>query len=267
MSEFDQTVEDQAPRDPARMYNIITAAMLAFTVIACCAIVTMAVTWPRTPSINRGADIPTLVPGVPTFTPRAADPTLNPTWTATQPEVNVTTQVPEATTPAPGDTAQPTDTPTPTGTPMSTETGTATETGQPTNTAEPQAATATNTRAPFDYVLRNGQITYTKNFANSAECNWAGIAGTVIDINGQHQTGLLVHVYGAGIDERVLTGSFTAYGASGWERSVNNAPSTGEFFAQLESASGTLLSDVIAIQMVDSCDQNLALLIFEQVQQ
>jgi hypothetical protein len=115
-------------------------------------------------------------------------------------------------------------------------------------------------------VLQNNKVRYQANFANSAGCSWAGLAGQVFDINGNHQTGLRIHITGGGIDDYVTTGSNTNYGASGWERSVNNAPTSGIFYVQLESSSGTLLSAVVTVQMYDDCEMNLALVNFVQIQ-
>jgi hypothetical protein len=109
-------------------------------------------------------------------------------------------------------------------------------------------------------------VTYSTNFANAAGCNWAGLAGQVFDINGNHKTGLRIHISGGGIDDRVVTGSNTNYGTSGWERSVNNAPTTGVFSVQLESAGGEILSAVVTVQMYNDCNMNLALVNFVQIQ-
>jgi hypothetical protein len=107
---------------------------------------------------------------------------------------------------------------------------------------------------------------YLQNFANAAGCNWLGIAGEVLDLNrnpvppGQYQ----VHVWGSGIDERVPVGGAPAYGPSGYERSVNNAPAIRDYNLQLETVSGTSVSEVYSVQTRASCNQNLLLMNFVQ---
>ncbi len=240
-----------------RLYNLITVIMLILTFVVCLVVVILAI---NPPSQARAQ--PTVFV-FPTDTPTLAGPTLNPTWTVS-PTATVTGTPAPTVTPRPSITPTPSDTPTPTNTLTPTPTPTATFT--PTNSPTP-TVTPTNTQSPFDYVLQKGEVRYTQNFANSAGCDWAGIAGEVFDIKGNHKLGLIIHVYGGGIDERLVSGSATAYGASGWERSVGNKPSSGLFHVQLEASDGTLLSAVVDVQMIPSCSKNLALVNFVQVQE
>lgn len=139
-----------------------------------------------------------------------------------------------------------TNTPTPTGTPTPTETP-----GPP--------PTATNTRSPFPFTKSDTSPMYLQNFANNAGCNWLGIAGEVLDLNrnpvasGQYR----VHVWGSGIDERVPVGGAPAYGPSGYEQFVFNAPVIRDYNIQLETTNGSAVSQVYAVQTRASCNQNL----------
>lgn len=243
-----------------RTYNLVTAVILALTIVVCLLGIYLTVALGGRARAQE-ADEPAAA-GDATATPTVAAPTPNATLTGTS--IPTATATPTVT---PTPTITPTNLPTltmvPTDTPTATPTPTSTSTPVPTNTP---AATATNTRAPFDYVLRGGSVTYRDNFANSAGCDWLGIAGQVFDLNGQPQTGLMVHVSGGGVDQRVRTGDYPAYGQSGWEIYLDNHPKAGTFTVRLETAGGQPLSDAITVETGTTCEHNLALLAFDQVQ-
>jgi len=240
-----------------QVYNIVTAAMVALTIVACIAALILAVTAPRT-GAQAAADPTATLFTLPTATSTVRPPTVNPTWTAS----------PTSESDVPTATWTPSITPTPTATytpltPRATSTPTATETPEasPTN-----RATITPTRAPFDYILRNGSITYTSNFANNAGCDWAGIAGVVFDTGGNPKSGVTVEVSSGDFSQTAVSGSNTSYGSSGWEVFLNNEPIDQTFNVRLVSSTGTPLSQSIEVKMVDSCQSNLAFLVFDQVQ-
>lgn len=245
----------------AQLYNVITAVMLALTVVSCCLFALLAVTSAGNQVVSAE---PTLFV-IPTFTSEPAGPTPGPTWTAAPsptPTRTPTITVTPSITPEPSITPTITDTPTATltNTPTPTITPTFTLTPTPTNTLTP---TSTFTPSPFDYVLRDGTITYTSNFANSAGCNWLGIAGVIFNSAGQHQTGVTVHLTGGGLDVTRISGSTPAYGASGWEVYLDDHPKLGTFFVRLETAGGDPLSDTITVQSGTTCETNLALVVFD----
>ena len=135
-----------------------------------------------------------------------------------------------------------TDTPTPTQTPVATE-------------------------SPFEYVLRNDEITYTSNFANDEGCDWTGIAGVIFDQQGRHQLAVNVRVTGPDdFNQTVVSGSKTEYGQSGWEVVIGDEPVSETYTVRLETSTGDPLSEAITVQTVPNCDSNLALLVFDQVQ-
>jgi hypothetical protein len=115
-------------------------------------------------------------------------------------------------------------------------------------------------------VLRNNEVVFTSNYANSLGCNWAGIAGTVYNRQGEHKTGVIVHITGDGVDVRRSSGSKTEYGASGWEVYLGSSPLVATFTVQLEDDTGAPLSAAITFQTRDACDANLALLAFDRAQ-
>lgn len=249
--------ETQTP-DRTQIYNIVTVLMLVLTTLTMCGVVVSILTTSPNPlqAFVVGPPTPTLFE-IPTLTSTLPAPTLPPTSTIT-PTSTVS--------PTPTTSATPSSTPTftPTVTETSTVSPTPSDTPTPTQTLTP---TVTSTRSPFDYELQNASVTYTTNFANTAGCDWAGIAGQVFDIRGGARIGLRVHVFGSGIDEYVISGSNTDYGPSGWERMVDTQPNEGTYYVQLEAADSRLLSEIVTVQMIPTCPKNLALVNFVQIQE
>jgi hypothetical protein len=172
----------------------------------------------------------------------------------------------EATRAAPLNTLAPTLTPsvTPTFPPP---TPTRTPTPTPTDTPTPgPSATATATFSPFPFTKDLTSPQYLQNFANSAGCNWMGVAGEVLDLDGNPVgTGqYVVHVWDSGIDQRVKVGDAPAYGPSGYEQFIFDAPRVQEHSIQLETSNGTAVSQVYRFQTRASCNQNLIWFIFVQ---
>lgn len=249
------------------IYNAVTIGMLVLT---CVVIATVAGLIATNPSAASGevADQPTVfVIGTSTFTP--VGPTVNPTLTNT-PTATITGTATITRTPTATETSTPTDTPTPT--------DTLTPTNTPTNTLTPSITpTPTITNTPSDthtpdpsenYVYELAGVTYVSydTFVNDINCAWGGLAGTIRNSNGNHVTGIRVRVTGGGLNEVVISGSAKVpYGNSGWERSVNNEPSAGVFTVQLEESDGDPLSEEVDIQLIDSCNKNLALVRFEEI--
>ena len=244
---------------PTQIYNIVTAMMLALTLVACIAAFILGVTAPRTNAQAATEPTATLF-SLPTSTNTVRPPTVNPTWTL---QPTSTGQQAATVTWTPSTTPTPTITGTPY-TPRATRTPTPSETplASPTSTA-----TRTPTRGPYDYALRNNSITYTSNFANNAGCDWAGIAGVVFDQQGNAQLAVSVQVTSSGdFSQTVVSGSASAYGTSGWEVYLNDTPIDSTFFVQLVTSTGSPLSEKIEVKMVANCQSNLAFLVFDKVQ-
>jgi hypothetical protein len=240
------------------LYNIITLVMLGVSGAVTIAMLMIASdpSTPVNPFPPRIGPLPTVY-RIPSSTPTIPRPTLPPTWTATltgTPAASATLSPTPTITYTPTDTATPLPTPTYTPTPSFTPTITPLASDTPTPSPTP----------PYPYALRNSSIEYRANFANKAGCDWAGIAGQVLKENGKHKTGLIVHVWNPGLDERVKSGDAPDYGESGWERSVNDHPVDVIFYVQLEDSSLKPLSEVVAVQMIASCDKNLAYLVFQE---
>lgn len=152
----------------------------------------------------------------------------------------------------------PTKTPTPTFTPTSTNTPTATPLGP--------TATPTPTRSAYPFTKTDNSPFYLQNFANNAGCGWLGIAGEVLDLNRNPVPldSYRVHVWGSGIDERVVVGGAPSYGPSGWEQFVFDSPVMRDYNVQLESPNGTAVSQIYRVQTRPNCNENLLQLNFVQ---
>ena len=152
-----------------------------------------------------------------------------------------------------------TPTPTPTNTP------TPTYTPSPTPTPGP-SPTPTNTRSAFLFTKSEESPEYRQNYANTAGCDWLGIAGEVLNVSrdpvpgGQYQ----VHVWACGVDMRVPAGSAPAYGRSGYEVYLFDEPVVRSCNVQLETTSGSLVSEVYTVRTEDACNANLTLFNFVQ---
>ncbi len=255
----------------ATPYNVLTFAVLLLTVV-CVVIYALIGVGTLDPFPPR----PTATI-VPTWTPRPTDtatytPTMTLTPSNTPTPTSTVTNTPEPTstptiTLTPTDTLTPTPiTPTATLTPTLTETPPFTDTPPVPPTPVGPTATPTLTEPPYAFILQNNQVTFVPQFVYpSQQCNWQGIAGQVFGLSGEPLTGLLVHVYGSGIDTYVTSGTNANYGSSGWEQFVDNRPNGNEYFVQLVHPDTRQLSDVIRIAFPNSCAGNLALVYFQQV--
>lgn len=202
---------------------------------------------------------PTLVAvaQVPTST-STSPPSLGPTWTPQGPGATAMATATNTRRP----TAEPSITvtfPPATNTPTITPSPTATETPGP-------PPTVTVTRAPYPFTKMDTSPMYLQNFANNAGCEWMGIAGEVLDLvgnpvgSGQYR----VHIWGSGIEERVPVGGAPAYGPSGYEQFLFNAPVIRDYNVQLETNNGSAVSQVYSVQSRASCNQNLVIFNFIQ---
>ena len=188
-----------------------------------------------------------------TWTPRPDAPTVVPSATSTRRP----TLIPSITPTFPPRTA----TPTPTNTPTATYTPSATPTPGP-------SPTPTNTPSAFIFTRSNDSPIYTQNYANAAGCDWLGIADGVSNVRGNPITGgqYQVHVWGCGVDVRVLAGSapsYSTYGA-GYEVYLLDEPAIRTCNVQLETASGSAVSRVYTVQTGNACNTNLTLFNFVQ---
>lgn len=165
---------------------------------------------------------------------------------------------------------------TPTSAPSSTPAPTATHTPLPTLPATPTKATVVITADPnaqYPFVLKSNPVPMSNLiFHPEGNCNWQGVAGQVVDLQGRAVVGLSVHLSGtyAGktVDMTTLTGAAQAwYGESGFEFVLGQTPiaSSGELSIQLADQGMLAVSDQVAFDTFAACEKNLVLVNFRQV--
>lgn len=253
-------------RSAVQFYNLLSLIFLGLSVaIILVVIVVAASPGPEAEPVVVGElperlNLPTVtasftatITPIPSFTPTATNtftPTNTPTETASQ---------------APTPTI--TDTPGPSLTPSNTPTASVSPTPQPTATPSAPTPTPTTTASPFFFQV-SGDIFLGPNTVNSAGCNWQGVGGSVINLDGSEATTQYqIRVFGAGIDRTILTGTNSFYGAtSGWEVVIGNGISPQTYIVRVESAIGTPLSEDIQITYPGDCNANLAIVRFQQFQ-
>jgi hypothetical protein len=98
-------------------------------------------------------------------------------------------------------------------------------------------------------------------------CDWMGVAGTVVDLQGKPALGEFVRVWGLGdVDQVVAVGANPVYGSSGWEVRLARSQIVGNWNVQLVASLDAKipLSDIYTISMPGDCKRNLALVRFQQ---
>lgn len=252
-------------RGNERIYNLVSIVFLVLSLIACLGFtifLLLPTATEEVASLPTEVIIPTSTPTVtPTITRTPLPPTFTPTFTAT-----FTVTVPATITPTLTATATVTATQTITATPDFTSTASVTPTDEATATPSGPSPTP-----PSPYLFGvTDEITFTRNFANSAGCAWQGIGGTVSGLNGApYTTPLVVRVYGGGLvqDQTATSGTNSFYGPTGFEVQVANTISTSTYFVALESRAGTVVSDAIQVTFPGDCERNVALINFVQLRE
>ncbi len=268
-------MKDRSPTFLQRIANILTTALLMVACVAGVIFATFLAAPELFPELNTSPqsaqpelaviDLPTLASAVqiPTLTNTPipavlATNTPSPTETFVAPTASPTKQATNTPTPAPElegvELVPPTLTPTPTHTPTWTP------------TPRGPTATPTNTPSAFPFTRTTDSPIYLRNYANSAGCDWAGIAGEVLDVSGNPvATGLYrIHIWDGGVDVRIDTSSKRDYGPSGWEQFILDRPVERFYNLQLETVNQTPVSEVYRVQTANDCNRNLLYFIFLQ---
>ena len=149
----------------------------------------------------------------------------------------------------------------------------------PEATAFPQAATTLPetvsttvriTAAPLlmPFTLADPGVIYAPN-ANGRGCNWASIAGTVTDLQGQALDGYIVQIVDARAPDRlnvqVFSGAALTFGAGGFEFNLGGSPREGEYIIRLLSPTGIPVSDEFLIFTRNVCSENVVIVNFVQI--
>ncbi len=164
-------------------------------------------------------------------------------------------------TPSPTLVSTPTDTPRPTYTLL--PTATSFSLVPPTKTPKPTSTP----KAPFSVTFQQVESTL---IHPDLACNWAGIGGTVVDVNGSHVIGTVVVLRGTlsgkTVEQQTVTGINKEYGPSGFEFVIGDAPvdSKGTLYVQLVDLQNIPLSDKVFVNTSSDCTKNLVLVRFKK---
>jgi len=251
---FDYIEESEEPPNRSGMvWNILTVLVLLTAV--CVGIVFLIVLINPNVGINPfpPPEMPVRVAlDTPTPTPKSILP---PTWTPTVSPVPVETS-----------------TPVPTNTPLPTqEEAVVTQAEEDTGSGE-----GGEMDGDFPVVLHDGSPQYipATSFHPDVGCNWMGVAGQVIDVNGAPVQGLIVEVGGTLDGEKIgnptilqATGLATAYGEAGFEIKLADKPieSIASVWIQVLDQAGLPLSEQISFFTFDDCEKNLIVIYFKQI--
>lgn len=191
----------------------------------------------------------------------------------------------------------PTNTPTPepTNTPTRTNTSRPTKTFTPTipseSTSTPEAPTAVFvlpsatedlgtvfptskvTNSAYSFVVQPGSPASVSSSIMRPDdgCNWMGVGGQVVDMQGAPIVGLRVQLYGSlhGKIKTIpsLTGSVDRYGPAGYEITISDFPTATNhtLWVQLFNQSGGALSDKVYFNTFTGCEKNLTIIHFKQI--
>jgi hypothetical protein len=178
-----------------------------------------------------------------------------------------------AITPTPGFTLPPTWTPAPTEAPSATPTLKPSSTPVPTNTPFGAAAQTLEATPAFSFVLQQGSPQSIPNIIRmDAGCNWLGVAGQAVSLNGAPVVGLFIQLGGT-LDGQLLetrlsmTGTAPEYGKGGFEFVLADKPiaSNNTLWVQLLDQANLPLSEKIPFSTFAECEKNLILINFNQV--
>lgn len=157
-----------------------------------------------------------------------------------------------------------------------------TPTSAPTETPKPQSATETPAAPTFSTTYSSGLYPFELEsdpiamastvFHTDGNCSWQGVAGRVVDMNGNPQPNIRVRLQGIydgkTVDLSTLTGLAAEwYGDSGFEFKLGDKAldSTALLAIQLEDQSLMPISDQVIINTYADCTKNLILVNFKQV--
>lgn len=174
-------------------------------------------------------------------------------------------RLPATWTPAP----KPTETPRP----SITATVESTATPAPESTSASPTAYPTINNGDYPYALE-GQPVAMANivFHPDSTCQWQGVAGKVVDLQGKHVVGLLLKLSGTynghTIEMTTISGGASKwYGDSGYEFVLGNKPvdSRSTLAVQVLDQSLQPISARVVFDTFSTCDKNLVLINFKQI--
>lgn len=137
-------------------------------------------------------------------------------------------------------------------------------TPSPTLDAPPPTSTFAVDVFPFSLA---GDVLYAPN-GNDEGCNWLSIAGVVTDVGGVPLNNFGIQITDAedasAQPERVFSGAALAFGDGGFELFLGGTPIQNRYNVQLFSPAGVAISDMYSIITSNECEQNVAIINFQQ---
>jgi hypothetical protein len=122
----------------------------------------------------------------------------------------------------------------------------------------------------YPYRLQSGTPAELQNFLNSDGCNYLGVGGQVLKLNGDAVTGLVVEITGTLSGKNVLylalTGTVQNLGPGGYEMKIGAQPvdSTGTLQIQVFDLNGVPQTPLIPINTIADCNKNFVLVNFSE---
>jgi hypothetical protein len=122
----------------------------------------------------------------------------------------------------------------------------------------------------YPYGLQSGTPAVLENFLNTDGCNYLGVGGQILKLNGDAVTGLVVEITGTLSGKNVLylalTGNAQNLGPGGYEVKIGNQPvdSSGTLKIQIFDLNGTPQTPLIPIRTVADCTKNFVLVNFSE---
>jgi hypothetical protein len=180
----------------------------------------------------------------------------------------ILTVIPDQTAPTISTTAEPQATSTPSAnTTLSLSTpGVSQVTQEPT----PNKAIAGFPKPEYPYGLQIGTPALLQNFLNTDGCNYLGVGGQVLKLNGDAVSGLVVEITGTlsgnNILNLALTGNAQNLGPGGYEIKIGNQPvdSNGTLKIQVFDLNGEPQTPLIPIETFADCNKNFVLVNFSE---
>lgn len=109
--------------------------------------------------------------------------------------------------------------------------------------------------------------------SSDGTCNWMGVGGQVLDLQGSPYTGVGIQLGGQQNGRTILltslTGTALQYGPAGYEFKISDEPyaTVNNFWLRLVDQANLPLSERIYFDTYDSCDKNLIIINLKQVKQ
>jgi hypothetical protein len=141
------------------------------------------------------------------------------------------------------------------------------------DTQVPPTFAPTTADGVYPFALESNPIAMAGTvFHTDGSCNWQGVAGRVVDLQGRPVIGMRVQLKGLyngkSVELTTLTGGASAwYGESGFEFVLGEKPiaSTQSLAIQLNDQSFLPISAQVVFDTYATCDKNLILINFKQV--